>query len=155
MPNPDPRTAPPPDLERDTLVLELSSQLLPLVHALRHQAARVFAPLGLSASRALVLELIADGVDRPKALAETLETVQSAVSAILADLEGLGLIARSVDPEDGRKVQLQLTDEGRAAYERLGVAWLEASRQHLGDVELDDLRAVVRVATALARRSPA
>jgi DNA-binding MarR family transcriptional regulator len=154
MPTPDAPTATPPDVDRDGLVLELSSQLLPLVHALRHQAARVFAPLGLSPSRVLVLELIERGVDRPKALAEVLETVQSAVSAILADLEGLALIARTVDPEDGRKVQLQLTDAGRETQHQLGAAWLEASRQHLGDVDLDDLRAVARVAAALTRRSP-
>ncbi len=154
MPTPDAPTSTPPDVDRDALVLELSSQLLPLVHALRHQAARVFAPLGLSPSRVLVLELIERGVDRPKALAEVLETVQSAVSAILADLEGLELIVRTVDPEDGRKVQLQLTDAGRAAQDQLGAAWLEASRQHLGDVDLDDLRAVTRVAAALTRRSP-
>lgn len=145
---PTPRSEP----ERDALVLELSGLMLPLAHELRHLAARVFAPLGLRPSGALVLELIERGVDRPKALAEVLETVQSAVSAILADLDGLGCITREVDPADRRKVRLELTDEGRALYARLGEAWLEMGRRHLEAVDLDDLRVVARVAGALARR---
>lgn len=141
------------DQERDAIVLELSNQVLPLIHVLRHQAARVFAPLGLSPSRVLVLELIERGVDRPKALAEVLETVQSAVSAILADLEAQALIARHIDPEDGRKVRLQLTPEGRALQTRVGSAWLAAMLQYLGDVDLDDLRAVARVTDAITGRA--
>ena len=71
----------PPADPRDALVLELSSQLLPFAHALRHAAERVFAPLGLRPSRVLVLELIHRGVDRPKVLAEVLETIKSPLAS--------------------------------------------------------------------------
>lgn len=143
---------PPPD-PRDALVLELSSQLLPFAHALRHVAERVFAPFGLRASRVLVLELIHRGVDRPKALAEVLETVPSAVTAILADLESKGLVERTTDPDDRRRAQLRLSAEGEATYARLGAAWLDAGRAHLEGVDLDDLHAAARVAAQIARRS--
>lgn len=144
-PSPDPR---------DALVLELSSQLLPFAHALRHAAERVFAPLGLRASRVLVLELIHRGVDQPKALAEVLETVPSAVTAILVDLEAKGLIERTTDPDDRRRARLRLSAEGEATYVRLGTAWLEAGRAYLVGVDLDDLRAVARVAAQVAQRPP-
>jgi DNA-binding MarR family transcriptional regulator len=143
---------PPPD-PRDALVLELSSQLLPFAHALRHAAERVFAPIGLRTSRVLVLELIHRGVDQPKALAEVLETVPSAVTAILADLESRGLIERTTDPEDRRRVRLRLSAAGEATYARLGAAWLEAGRAYLEGVDLDDLHAVARVAAQVARRT--
>lgn len=144
---------PPPD-PRDALVLELSSQLLPFAHALRHAAERVFAPFGLRASRVLVLELIQRGVDQPKALAEVLETVPSAVTAILADLEARGLIERTTDPEDRRRARLHLSAEGVATYARLGAAWLDAGRSYLDGVDVDDLRAVARVAAQVTRRIP-
>jgi DNA-binding MarR family transcriptional regulator len=144
---------PPPTDPRDALVLELSSQLLPFAHALRHAAERVFAPLGLRASRVLVLELIQRGVDQPKALAEVLETVPSAVTAILADLEAAHLIERTTDPQDRRRARLTLSAHGEATYERLGAAWLEAGRQYLEGVDLDDLRVVARIAAQVARRS--
>ena len=145
---------PPPHDPRDALVLELSSQLLPFAHALRHAAERVFAPLGLRTSRVLVLELIHRGVDRPKALAEVLETVPSAVTAILADLETKGLIERTTDPADRRRARLHLSAEGEATYARLGATWLAAGRAYLEGVELDDLQALARVVALVARRTP-
>lgn len=146
---------PPPPDPRDALVLELSSQLLPIAHALRHHAERVFAPLGLRPSGVLVLELIRRGVDRPKALATALETVPSAVTAVLADLDALGLIDRSTDPDDRRRTQLRLSATGQAIYERIGAAWLEAGRRYLQDVSDADLQVVARVAAAVAARGQA
>lgn len=146
-----PDAVPPNADEHDALVLELSTQLLPLVHALQHAATRVFAPLGLRPSRALVLELVHRGVDQPKALAEVLETVPSAVTAILADLEGAGLLERRTDPDDRRRARLRLTAAGTDLYERMGAAWLEAGRRYLAAVDLADLRAVARVVASVAR----
>lgn len=144
-----------PPVDRDALVLELSSQMLPLVHAIRHHAERVFAPLGLRPSGVLVLELIRRGIDRPKALAEALETVPSAVTAILAELERLDLLERTIDPADRRRAQLRLSATGEATYARLGAAWLEAGHRYLQDVPDDDLRVVARVAAAITGRGGA
>jgi DNA-binding MarR family transcriptional regulator len=149
-----PTTPPPPD-PRDALVLELSGHLLPFMRALQHAAARVFAPLDLRPSQVLVLELIQRGVDRPKALAEALETVPSAVTATLAELERAALLERQVDPTDRRRVRLRLTAAGRERYAELGRLWLDAGRRYLDGVDLEDLRAVARIVGVVAQRGAA
>lgn len=99
----------------------------------------------------LALELIARGVDRPKALAEGLETLQSAVSSLLADLEGRELILRHPDPNDRRVTRLQLTAAGSAQLQAVGEAWLRATEAHLGDIDPSDLEAIARVMRRLTQ----
>lgn len=78
---------------------------------------------------------------RPQSMAQT-----------VADLVSDGYVARRADPDDGRKVLLDLTDRGRAAleHERLARAsWLtKGIDQHLDDTE----RAVLEHAIVLLNR---
>lgn len=137
--------------DRAALVRGLSLHAMAALRAVQHLAQRAFEPLGLSPSQVLVLLMIQRGVDQPKVLAEQLETVQSAVSAVLGGLQGRGLVARAVDPNDRRRVHLQVTDAGLAVLERAGEVWLATAEQRLADVPLDDLRATSRVVDLLTR----
>ena len=67
-----------------------------------------------------------DGV-RPGVLAERAGMSKQAMNQLLRSLEGLGYLARSADPDEGRARIVHLTKRGRAAYEKIHVI--------LGDVE--------------------
>ncbi len=154
---PQPPDVPPASdaAERATIVRELALHAMAALRAVQHLAQRAFEPLGLSPSQVLVLLMIQRGIDQPKALAEQLETVQSAVSAVLRELQGRELVARAVDPSDRRRVHLQVTDAGLATLERAGEVWLATAEERLSPVPLDDLRATSRVVDLLTRTGQA
>jgi len=136
--------AQPPD-PRSALIHDLASHALGTLRGVQHMAQRAFEPLGLSLMQVVVLEMIARGNDQPKALAEGLETVQSAVSARLAELEGRGLIARHPDPDDRRIARLTLTEGGEQALTAVAEAWMKATAARLAEVDTADLHALARV----------
>ncbi len=59
-----------------------------------------------------------DGV-RPGLLAERAGTSKQAMNQLLRSLEGLGYVARSDDPGEGRARIVRLTKRGRAAYAKI------------------------------------
>jgi len=59
-----------------------------------------------------------DGV-RPGVLAERAGMSKQAMNQLLRSLEGLGYIARSDAPDEGRARIVHLTRRGRAAYEKI------------------------------------
>ena len=59
-----------------------------------------------------------DGV-RPGVLAERAGISKQAMNQLLRSLEGLGYLARSAAPDEGRARIVRLTKRGRAAYERI------------------------------------
>jgi len=135
--------------ERHALVRELSLHAMQALRAVQHEAQRAFEPLGLRPSQVLVLDMIQRGLDQPKVLAANLETVQSAVTALLNELQALDLIDRTTDPDDRRRARLRVTDEGRRTLARAGEVWLAAAERWLTEVGLDDLRATARVVRVL------
>lgn len=153
---PPPHAIPATDAaERAVIVRELALHAMAALRAVQHLAQRAFEPLGLSPSQVLVLLMIHRGIDQPKHLAEQLETVQSAVSAVLRELQGRGLIARATDPADRRRVHLQVSDAGLATLERAGEVWLATAEQRLAEVDLADLQATSRVVRLLTQTGPA
>jgi DNA-binding MarR family transcriptional regulator len=153
-PPPAPITAAASDADRETLVRELSMHAITALRALQHEAQRAFEPLGLRPSQVLVLEMIQRGLDQPKLLADGLGTVQSAVTAVLNELQEVGLIDRSTDPEDRRRVRVSVTDHGRDMLGQAGQVWLQSAEAILADVGLEDLRATARVVRALTGETP-
>ncbi|HZJ10822.1 MAG TPA: MarR family transcriptional regulator [Trueperaceae bacterium] len=109
--------------EREQLGHEIGEALFHLIWRYRQQADQSFAPLGVNSLRALMLGLIARERLHPKALADTLDLAPPAISHILTDLEERGLIARSLDPEDRRRVLLEITDAGRTLLSRVAATW--------------------------------
>lgn len=142
------------DADREALVRELSMHAITALRALQHEAQRAFEPIGLRPSQVLVLEMIQRGLDQPKLLADGLGTVQSAVTAVLNELQDVGLIDRSTDPDDRRRVRVSVTDHGRGMLAQAGQVWLQAAEATLAGVGVDDLRAATRVVRALTGETP-
>lgn len=137
--------------DRERLLHDLASLTLPLMWSLRQASMRALEPHGLRPIQALVLASIAQGHGSPKALSEIVETAPPMMSSLLGDLEDRGLVTRSPDPEDRRRIRVDATDAGHALARAVDDAWAEASRERFADVSDDDLRTLVDVYTTLVR----
>lgn len=123
------------------LVEEVSRLGYALMRLLLSRAKEVFAREGLSLLQAEVLRLVKEGVQVPSRLAEHLEVLPSQVSHLLASLEEGGLLLRQPDPEDRRRVHLQLSPKGEAVALRIQEAWLTVFGQHLGRLTPEEVQA--------------
>jgi DNA-binding MarR family transcriptional regulator len=86
-----------------------------LDHRLRVESKRLKVRRHLAYSQQLVLRIVGRFPSMsPGQLARILHVDPSSVSATLRYLTRRGLIQRSPDPRDGRRVQLGLTEKGRA-----------------------------------------
>ena len=143
------RPAPHPSLtaddERERVVTSLAALSLPLMWSLRQRAMQVLSPLGLRPTRVLLLELVKRGYDRPTVIAEMLEAVPPAVTAMVNELSDKGLLRRERDAADRRRAHLRLTPAGEALLCATREAWFEASRTDLEGFELDELKTVLSV----------
>lgn len=135
--------------ERQAILARLSALSLPLMWSLRQRAMQVYEPLGVRPTRVLLMELVDRGIDRPKQIAEVLEAVPPAVTAMVNELMQKGWLARERDPSDRRQVHLHLTSSGHAALTDLRRAWHEAERADLERIDTDQLRTVLHVFQAL------
>lgn len=133
----------------DLLIEELSEHTLQLMWTLRQEAMRAFEPLGMRPMKALLLELIGRGLVYPKELSEMLDTLPPAVSAIVADLEERGLLQRGLDPNDKRKIRLELTPDGQTMRQRLKTTWHEAGASRLARLSSDELATLVKISRKL------
>ena len=108
---------------------------------------------GLSASQSSALARIAKGeADTAAALAALDGVRPQSMAATVAALEKDGLLARSEDPEDGRRSILRMTPEGEALFFGGRAArqeWLARTlRERLDD---DELATVIAAASLLQR----
>ncbi|AEV16516.1 MAG: winged helix DNA-binding protein [Thermus sp.] len=136
------------------LVEELSRLGYALMRLLLSQAKEVFAREGLSLQQAEVLRLVKEGVLLPSRLAEHLEVLPSQVSHLLASLEEAGLLERSPDLEDRRRVHLRLTPKGEAVQARMQAAWLQVFGQQLSRLNPEEVllfRDLLRKLTEVGR----
>lgn len=121
------------------LIADLSDLTLPLMWSLRQDAIHAFESMGIRPIKALLIELIARGMQHPKDLSEVLDTVPPSISAMVAELESKGFIARQIDPADKRRVQLALTPEGETLRDQMREAWLKRGKERLRDLEVSEL----------------
>lgn len=101
-----------PDVDR--AAGELRACLGPLVRRLRQ--VHVDGELTLSQASVLV-RLERDGPSTPGALAAEEQIRPQSMGAILAALQDRGLVARSPDPSDGRRVLMSMTPAGRQSLQ--------------------------------------
>lgn len=127
------------------LIDELSDLTLPYMWRLRQDAVRAFEELGLRPFKALLLELIAQGLRHPKELSEVLDAVPPTISAMLGELEQRSLIRRDPDPDDRRRVQLRLTPAGEAMRAEMRAAWRRVSRERFEHLSRGELAALLRL----------
>jgi DNA-binding MarR family transcriptional regulator len=83
------------------------------------------------------------------ALAESLMADKGQISRTVRELEGLGLIARTPDPEDGRSSLLSPTVEGIARLEVARAPRESTLMDTLVDWSIDDVRNLTRLLHAL------
>ncbi len=127
------------------LVQELAALGYAFTHALYTEAKELLVKEGLSPRKAHLLGLLAKGVDLPSQLAELLEVHPSQVSHLLAALEEEGLVERSPDPQDRRKVKLFLTPKGREAAARAEALWLSVFGRRLARLSPEEQAAFLRI----------
>jgi MarR family transcriptional regulator, organic hydroperoxide resistance regulator len=110
---PAPNAEPVPPLGE---VLDFMRLIWALDHRLRVESRRLKTRRKLAYSQQLVLRIVGRFPSlSPGQLARILHVHPSSVSGTLHDLSGRGLIERESDPRDGRRLQLGLTEKGRAA----------------------------------------
>ncbi len=130
---------------RDALMHDLAALTLPMMWTLRQASVRALEPLGLRPIQGLVLGIIDQGVDSPKAIADLLDLSPPMLSGLLGDLEERDLIMRTPHPDDRRRVRLTPSDQGRAATERITRLWSDVMRERLGHLSDDDLLVLLRI----------
>ncbi len=80
------------------------------------------APLEMSAAQYIIVANLAAGPGEPKSAAELCKVISydaGAMTRMLDRLEAKGLIRRTRSSQDRRLLNLELTEEGRAAYPRM------------------------------------
>ena len=80
------------------------------------------APLEMSAAQYIIVANLAAGPGEPKSAADLCKVISydaGAMTRMLDRLEAKGLIRRTRSSEDRRLMNLELTEEGRAAYPRM------------------------------------
>jgi DNA-binding MarR family transcriptional regulator len=83
------------------------------VARLAKQVEKSLAPLDLSLSQYRVLALLGDGSAASSVLARRLAVSPPSVTAVVDGLVSRGLVERQADPEDRRRLSVQLTTDGR------------------------------------------
>lgn len=108
--------------------------------------------LSIGQSRALN-RLANDGPATSSALAATEFITPQSMAVIVADLERAGRISRSPDPDDGRRMIIEITDAGRAARDADRHAtntWLASAVASLDDEDRVALAGAIDVLRRLA-----
>jgi DNA-binding MarR family transcriptional regulator len=100
----------------------------------------------LSHAQAMVILTIAEGIDRPSAIAEQLGISRQAVHQSLRGLLEAGIIELVADPLDGRAKVARLSSRGAPLHRQAAqiLAALEAELvQRIGEADVDGLRAAL------------
>jgi DNA-binding MarR family transcriptional regulator len=80
------------------------------------------APLEMSAAQWIIIANLAAGPSEPKSAADLCKVISydaGAMTRMLDRLEAKGLVRRTRSAQDRRLLNLELTEEGRAAYPRM------------------------------------
>ena len=131
---------------------DLAHRLRPLVFKLYVLVRRETPQLQLTLTQGSVLsELVNGGPRRMSALAELERVRMPSMTNVVRRLERLGLVARRPDPEDGRAVLVEVTEEGRRFYAELIVAREEFLRERLIELDEADREAIEAALPALSK----
>ncbi|MGA8048090.1 MAG: MarR family transcriptional regulator [Dermatophilaceae bacterium] len=112
------------------------------------------AEYGVSLSEYEILSMLSEAEGarmRMSALADLVVQSRSRVTHTASRLERRGLVTREACLEDGRGVELMLTDAGRETIEGLARLHVESVREHFVDLLTPDQFRAVGEAMALVR----
>lgn len=131
--------------ETNALYDELSALALDLAHHLRRDAQKAMEGMGVTQMQAYGIMLLADGFVQPSSLAEAMGTSPPVLSQILAGLEERGWISRHPDPEDRRRVRLELTESGKAFHAQMQAQWRTASAPRYQKLSPQEVQTLIRL----------
>jgi DNA-binding MarR family transcriptional regulator len=108
---------------------------------------------GLAFTEASVLlRLAREGPNSPGALARLERVTPQSVGSVLTALESQGLISRTPDPSDGRKVIVAITEQGQLAFgERAQALTAYLERVLETDLTADERKQIAAVLPLLER----
>jgi DNA-binding MarR family transcriptional regulator len=107
-------------------------------------------PSGLSLTAAATLATLErSGPCRLTALADHEAVTQPAMTQLVARLQGAGLVRRAADPADGRVVQVEITDAGRAVLAQRRAVRAERLAGMLADLSADERAALAAALPAM------
>ncbi|MFP3464095.1 MarR family winged helix-turn-helix transcriptional regulator [Leifsonia sp. SIMBA_070] len=133
------------DAAPQQVAVDLRTVLARLLRKLREATAEAITPSQASA----LSRLSKGGVSTVSALAMAERVRPQSMAAIVEALEGLGLVTRSQDPNDGRRQIVDLTEAGWAqvaGQKEAGLAWLEGTlAEQLSPDELRTLSAATGI----------
>lgn len=98
-----------------------SRELLHAAHLLERRIDAALAPCGLHMQEYLALRLLSDSVHeplRPTSLSTALDATRTQITRLLDGLEKKALIARALDKQDRRSLQITLTPAGADRLEQ-------------------------------------
>ncbi|HTR75842.1 MAG TPA: MarR family transcriptional regulator [Solirubrobacterales bacterium] len=103
----------------------------------------------LSRTEAGVLSSLSEGPRRITELAAAEALAQPTVTQLVDKLEHRGLVGRRRDEEDGRVVLVEITSQGRAAFEELRAEIRADMREALADLPDTELTELAHAAETL------
>jgi DNA-binding MarR family transcriptional regulator len=146
MPEPD-------DLaERTDAVRALEAEFGALIHQLRRviaENAQRVSPGMLPAAYKVFTTIVRREGMSLSALAESLAADKGQISRTVRELEQLGLITRTPDPEDGRSSLLFATEHGVERLAEARAPQEQSLLSALGEWSVDDIRSLTRLLHAL------
>ena len=136
--------------EAGALSEDLRLACMRISRRVRFESADEIAPHQFS-----VLARLEHGPASPRALADVEKFSAPSMTRTVGCLADEGLVARRDDPDDGRRIIVELTDEGRAALRRTREGrgrWMHERILELGEQDRRALSAASEVLTRIAAR---
>lgn len=140
-----------PALPRLGEVLDFMRLIWLVDHALQRRSKRMVAEVGVTGPQRLVLRIVGRFPGIPAGhLARLLHVHPSTLTGVVKRLDRQALVRKRLDPRDGRRVLLSLTDAGRAADDRADGTVEAAIERVLGRLPAAEIEAASRVLSAIA-----
>ena len=98
--------------------IQVMSTVAKIYRAMSRELNRRLSQLGLSYLDFLVLRATSEGKKTMAYLANRYFVTQSAITASVDKLEGMGLVRRVRDTEDRRKIMIEITDKGLETFHK-------------------------------------
>lgn len=135
-------------------VTRVMNSLRALVRALRISTRAVEKEIGISGAQLFVLQQLLESPARSvNELAERTSTHQSSVSTVVSRLVDRGLVRREPSADDGRRMEISITDRGRRLVESAPLTAQTRMQQAMRRLEAGQVRSLGEGLEALVRES--
>jgi DNA-binding MarR family transcriptional regulator len=145
------RTSPRSETSADlTMVLD---SLRAVVRALRISTRAVEKEIGISGAQLFVLHQLVDSPARSvNELADRTSTHQSSVSTVVSRLVERGLVRRAPSAQDGRRMEISITDAGRKLVDAAPLTAQERMMDALRDMTPEEIHSLAEGLDTLVRK---